>query len=731
MILSPPDSPMTPLQILRQVFGHADFRNQQSDIIERTLKKKDSLVIMPTGGGKSLCYQIPALVQDGIALIISPLIALMADQVTALQSNQIEAAYVNSSQTLEERKQVLKKIEQGQLKLLYVSPEKALSRGFIDYFQRQNISLIAIDEAHCVSIWGHDFRPDYAQLKSLVKHFPEVPVIALTATADQATQVDICNQLGLRDPEKFVSSFERENIQLSVFPGQNRRQQILHFLEAHPGQPGIIYCLSRRNTEELAMKLRRQGWDAAHYHAEISTLEKRRLHEAFQKDEIQIICATIAFGMGIDKSNIRWIIHYNLPKNIESYYQEIGRAGRDGAAAEAVLFYSHRDVDIFRHFINENKASPSFKSMQHAKLDRMWDFTQAAHCRTNVILNYFGEYRSEGCGHCDNCLHPPTTVDGTDYAKMAINLIGETKVPLSIQFLIDALRGSERKAMYHHQLTALENYGRGKSIPRLDWQHMITQFIHQGILEIDYTQNSKLKLTSLSPQVSEGNLKVSLTKSDRSSTRYTQPAGGKKVRYRKAYLQELMRLRKQIARRENLPPYLIFSDQVIENIFNSQPIATDDLDQLIGLSEFKRNKYGAAIIATIQQFVTQQTILKTAKGKSMLDTLQRYRDGWTPKEIAEEQHKQITTIYSHLVQLYERGENIELMRYISTSEIDDVKAAWEACNFSEKISEISEALPGTVDLSKIKMAIAILRKRQQVHRADAKVVNLSISGSNA
>ena len=439
-------------QTLRTHFGFTTFRPHQEDIIQHVLEGGHALVIMPTGGGKSICYQLPALLKEGFVLVISPLISLMNDQVRSLRANGIRAGALHSGTTSEESREINHDIEDGKLKILYVSPERALTPKFLEWISVRPVSLIAIDEAHCVSIWGNDFRPEYAQLPALIQYFPDIPVLALTATADTSTQVDICQQLNLRDPKTFLSSFERPNIHLEVRAGVERIDQIRDWIKERKDQPGIIYCLARKSTEQIATTLQRYGYKAAAYHAEIDNATRKKVQEDFQFDRIQIVCATIAFGMGIDKPNIRWIIHYNLPKNIENYYQEIGRSGRDGQPAEALMFYSFRDVAVYKEFIDLSDANETFKRVQSEKLERIWEYSQATNCRTNVILNYFGEYRTSGCGHCDHCQHPLQGFDGTRLAQMALSACKRCHESVGLNLLVDVLRGSGKREIYDRHL---------------------------------------------------------------------------------------------------------------------------------------------------------------------------------------------------------------------------------------------------------------------------------------
>ncbi|MCY7352783.1 MAG: ATP-dependent DNA helicase [Cytophagaceae bacterium] len=389
--MTPSSAVLTKEQVLKQVFGYDHFRPLQAEIIDTVLAARDCLVLMPTGGGKSVCFQIPALVKDGLAVVISPLIALMKDQVEALRANGVAAAFLNSSLGPREQESVLWQAKLGELKLLYVAPERLFSGSTVDFLKRLNISLFAIDESHCISSWGHDFRPEYRQLGKLKQEFPDVPIIALTATADKVTRRDILKQMGVPDAPTFVASFDRPNISLTVLPGQKRLQRMVDFLEKHPKQPGIVYCLSRKTTEEIAGKLQKEGFRAEYYHAGCSPEHRSRVQEAFLKDDIQIIVATIAFGMGIDKSNVRWVIHYNLPSNVESYYQEIGRAGRDGTPADALLFYSFADVAMRQDMIENSELPEEQKVLQRAKLARMKQYAEADHCRRRILLSYFNE----------------------------------------------------------------------------------------------------------------------------------------------------------------------------------------------------------------------------------------------------------------------------------------------------------------------------------------------------
>jgi len=593
---------MTIHHILKDIFGFGQFRGKQEEVINTVLAGNDALVIMPTGGGKSLCYQIPALVNTGLTVVISPLIALMNDQVTALKQLDVTAATIHSNIDIGESSEIFAAIESKELKLLYVSPEKLLSNGFLSYIKRQDISLFAIDEAHCVSVWGNDFRPEYVKLSLLKEEFPDVPTIALTATADHATRTDIIKQLRLKNDKPFLSSFERANISTQAKPGLKRAEQILHFLREHPDGAGIIYCLSRKSTERMADKLNANGYQAKAYHAGLDAKTRHAVQSGFQNDTLQIVCATIAFGMGIDKPNIRWVIHYNMPKNIEGYYQEIGRGGRDGEPADALLFYSWADYLNLQKFVDESEAQETYKKVQRAKLERMWEFATALSCRTNLVLNYFGEYRNYKCDHCDNCISPSEMFDGTMYAQMALSGIFRTKEEVGMNLLIDILRGSYKQEIQQRGFHDIKTYGVGRDVPFSHWRHYITQLINQGIIAIDFADFSRLKSTPLSVGVLKGDTNVELAK-------YVAPDKKKKViipkiqadlsQLDKSLLDNLKVWRRTAAKAQKVPAYLIMHDKTLKQIAALKPDTDAKLLSVDGIGKAKLDKYGAAIIGLV------------------------------------------------------------------------------------------------------------------------------------
>ncbi|MBK8500775.1 MAG: DNA helicase RecQ [Saprospiraceae bacterium] len=699
---------------LRSVFGYDRFRPDQLPIMNHVLEGNDCLVIMPTGGGKSMCYQLPALISEGLTLVISPLIALMADQVSNLRGYNVEANYINSSLSSAEKQTVFRNLENGKIRLLYISPEKAVMPRFIQYIKQKKIDLLAIDEAHCISIWGNDFRPVYAQLTQLMRELPRTPVMALTATADKATQQDICQKLDMKNPRVFLSSFERPNIHLQVRPAQGRLQQINAFLKQHKNEAGIIYCLSRKSTEEIAEKLRATGYRAAYYHAELESGRRKKVQEAFQKDELQIVCATIAFGMGIDKSNIRWVIHYNLPKNIESYYQEIGRSGRDGSPAEALLFYNFQDINIFRKFIDESESGPDFKAVQHQKLDRIWEFTQATNCRTNLILNYFGEYREKPCMHCDICTHPPKGFDGSQIVKHAIAACKESDETINLGMLVDILRASGRKDIFTQGLNDLRSYGAGREISRIDWIHFVTQMINQGLLMIDYTQHSNLRLTSLSDDILLDKRKIKLTKPLNYKTKQPELKPLTKNETFDVHFMSLLKdWRKNQAVKEKLPAYVIFNDRVLQQIVADRPTTLMDLINISGIGDYKLEKYGQSILRIVQDFINQQEIIKNVKGGSHLESLAMLRQGLSPEQIAKQRGIKRDRVYDHLTELYIKGEDINLHQFISEPMLHEVIEAWRLAKKSFDPALITEYIQTPYPIYKIQVALAIIKKTRQ------------------
>ncbi|MFD2244696.1 DNA helicase RecQ [Pontibacter ruber] len=699
-------------EALKLYFGYEQFRPMQEQIITHVLQGRDVVVLMPTGGGKSVCYQVPAVVKPGICVVVSPLIALMKDQVEALLANGIPAAYLNSSQGAEEQRQIESQCVAGKMKLLYVSPEKLLSPGFFSFLKHIKVSLFAVDEAHCISAWGHDFRPEYTQLKVLKQQFPQVPVIALTATADRLTQKDIQEQLYLQDPKVFVASFDRPNINLTVKPGQNRFNKITDFLERHHKQPGIIYCLSRKATESLAAKLKSNGFSATFYHAGMSPQERAKAQEAFLRDNVQIVCATIAFGMGIDKSNVRWVIHYNLPKNIESYYQEIGRAGRDGANSEALLFYSFADVMNLRSMLTEGEKGQ--QELQLVKLDRMQQYAEASICRRRILLQYFGETMEKDCGNCDICRNPPTTFDGTVIVQKALSAIARTQEQANMGLLIDVLRGSRNSQVLSAGFDKIKTYGAGRDVSTMDWQRYLHQMLNAGLIDLAYDQNYTLKLTEQSKQVLFDGRRVNLVKFEEVKQQEEPQikARPKKEVLKDALFERLRALRKRIADQHNVPPYVVFTDTTLQEMAVEKPSNRIAMLAISGVGAQKFERYGHDFINEIISFVTEEQAKGSKlKGATHLLTWEAYQQGYTPEQIAQQRNLNPITIYSHLATLLEQGYDVPVQDFVSKREYKAIVEAIEALGPEAKLKDLFEHLEERYEYFKIRLSVAMYKKQ--------------------
>ncbi len=699
------------LETLKEYFGYDTFRPLQQEIINSIFEGNDNLVIMPTGGGKSICYQLPAILLPGITLVISPLIALMKDQVDGLLANGITAAFVNSSQNQNEQQKIYQKLLDKEIKLLYVAPE---SLSFLDTILSQiELDLIAIDEAHCISAWGHDFRPAYTQLGYLKNRFPETSLIALTATADKATRQDICDQLNIPNATQHLASFDRKNLNLEVRPGNKRIEQIFNFLSDKPNESGIIYCLSRKTTETLADKLRGKGFEAEAYHAGIDHQKRSQVQEDFINDTTQIVCATIAFGMGIDKSNVRWVIHYNLPKNIEGYYQEIGRSGRDGLPAATLLFHSYADVVQLQKFADMSGN----KEVQLAKLDRMKQYADSLSCRRKILLSYFGELIEEDCGNCDVCKNPPTFIDGTIIAQKALSTVARIKEQEPIGTIIDVLRGAQNAAVYDKGYQDLKTYGIGSDIAWRDWQQYIIQLINLGYLEIAFHQNNKLKLTSLSRKVLFENEKVSLA--HLSAFEKAKEVIIQSIDKGAApdLFEKLRLLRLELAREAGIPAYQIFSDATLKEMEKFRPKTDEEFMQINGVGRQKMQNYGHQFIKAIIGFSEKKAKKKkkknTAKGNTLLETLELYKNGLSIEEIAAERQLAASTVFTHIMKLYESGETIDLKQFVNKEDVNAVKEARETLEHPDTLKPYFEHFEQALDYDTIKLALAILKEEDE------------------
>ena len=601
------------LQTLKTYFGYDSFRPLQEEIIRHILDGNDALVLMPTGGGKSICYQLPALLREGTAVVVSPLISLMKDQVEALCANGISAGALNSSNDETENAALRRACTEGRLKLLYISPEKLLAEA--NYLLRDmHISLFAIDEAHCISQWGHDFRPEYAQMGILHQQFPHVPIIALTATADKITREDIIGQLHLNHPRTFISSFDRPNLSLTVKRGYQQKEKsktILDFIARHPGESGIIYCMSRSKTESVAQMLQKQGIRTSVYHAGLSPSLRDKAQDDFINDRVQVVCATIAFGMGIDKSNVRWVIHYNLPKSIESFYQEIGRAGRDGLPSDTLLFYSLADLILLTKFATESGQ----QNINLEKLQRMQQYAESDICRRRILLSYFGEIADHDCGNCDVCKNPPERFDGTVIVQKALSAIVRTDQQIGTGVLVDILRGNMSPEVVGKGYQQLKTFAAGRDVPARDWHDYLLQMLQLGYFEIAYNENNHLKITSAGSDVLFGRATARLVVIRREETNETKRGRKRKETVpaqelplglpnteNEALFEALRKLRKRLADEEALPAYIVLSDKVLHLLSTSRPTNLEEFGNISGIGEHKKKKYGKEFINLIRKY---------------------------------------------------------------------------------------------------------------------------------
>ncbi len=714
-------------EILKHQFGYDSFRMNQQAAIERVLAQKDCVVLMPTGGGKSLCYQIPALLFDGLTVVVSPLIALMKDQVDALVGNGVAAAFLNSTQTSREQTEIFQQIKKGELKLLYVAPERLLQSGdqFIDFLKDINVSLFAIDEAHCISSWGHDFRPEYIQLGKLKNYFPDVPLIALTATADKLVRKDIIERLRLQNYELFVSSFNRPNIFYTVEAKRNSYARLIEYLQNKRDESGIIYCLSRNSVESLAADLRDEGFNALAYHAGLDKETRDKNQELFLKDEAKIVVATIAFGMGIDKSNVRFVVHFDLPKNLESYYQETGRAGRDGLQSEALLFFSWGDVNKLKGFA-EVDGNRSQTDIMLRKLNQMGEFGDLKTCRRKYLLKYFDEELTEDCGQCDNCNTIFEKFDGTIIAQKALSAVVRTDQRMGVTYLVDFLRGSKSQKIWDSHKN-LKTYGIGAEISKENWLDYFKDLIAQGFLaQQNDGQFSKIVLTEKSLPVLKGNEAVELFKvTIKEDKQAKKSISNLSYDYEKDLFDELRVLRTNFAKAENVPPYVVFSDATLIEMATFLPQTDLEMRKISGIGDLKFQKYGADFLEIVVDYCERNDLesrinLKTPKrepktrtkrdekGQTTYDvSLDMFRSGLSISEIAGARELATGTIETHLVRFIPSGE-VQLEDIVDAEKIEPIKDAISQINAGFAVAPVKEFLGEDYSYGEIRAVLAAM-----------------------
>lgn len=651
---------------LKHFFGYDSFRPGQKQIIQDALNKKDSLTIMPTGGGKSLCFQLPALLRSGVTIVVSPLIALMQDQVDALKDNGIGATFLNSTLNLEEARSRQRAILQGKIKLLYVAPERLLNSGFGEFLEQiaasVGISAIAIDEAHCVSEWGHDFRPEYRRLKTLRQRFPDTPIQALTATATKRVQQDIIQQLNLRQPQIHIASFNRTNIHYEVkTKDRNVYRQLLQNVRAESGS-GIVYCLSRRSVEEVALRLQHDEIEALPYHAGLSDEQRSINQTRFLRDDVRVIVATIAFGMGINKPDVRFVFHYDLPRSLESFYQESGRAGRDGEPARSLLFFSLGDLKKI-DFLIEQKSSPDEQRISRQQLRQVVDYAEGTDCRRTIILRYFGERYRGNCGKCDNCLNPKPIEDWTIEAQKFLSCVARCREKFGAMHIIDVLRGSRKKKIQQYGHHLLSTYGIGKDKTVEQWKMLARSLLHQGLVSETSDGYRILKLNKASWQIlrKQRSVQIAVSKPDKLRTVANNPRKAEA----ELLFDRLRSLRKQIADRQYVPPYVIFADSSLKLMAQVRPTTLESFANLSGVNQHKAQQYGARFISVIRDFTARHKLPTPLPSGSQMITLQLHQQGLSIAEIAKERGLAVRTVNTHLSELIEMNQPVALNRLVT------------------------------------------------------------------
>ncbi len=697
-------------QTLQKYFGYTEFRPHQEDIIRDVLDKKDTFVLMPTGGGKSLCFQLPALLMEGLTVVISPLISLMKDQVDSLRSNGIAAAYLNSTQSPHEASEIISAILDNQIKILYVAPERLLMSQTLGLLNQAKVSLFAVDEAHCISEWGHDFRPEYRRIKTLRSRFPQVPIIALTATATTKVQEDITTQLNLTGFNTYMAGFDRPNLFYQVWPKKDAYSQLLGYLKKCRGTSGIIYCQSRNTVDTLTAKLQRSGFRALPYHAGLSDIQRAKNQECFIKDDTDIIVATIAFGMGIDKPNVRFVIHYDLPKNLEGYYQETGRGGRDGLECDCILFFSHGDRYKIEYFINK-KNSKKEQDIAMAQLRAMTNYCESSSCRREVLLSYFGEEPAgRNCGKCDVCISPRETFDGTGAAQKLLACIGELNQRFGMNHVIDVLIGSKNKKITAKRHQLLKSHGWGVEYSKSQWQAFAREMIQQGVLSVEGARYPVLTLNRNSREILDGHRAVTLVKPAEEVAVIRQQEN---TSVETKLFDRLRMLRKTLADRKNLPPYIIFSDSSLNEMASKLPRTHQEFLDITGVGENKMIKYGDVFLAEIASHIQVKPVQSKSSSKAgqgslsgtHQETLGLYRQGQTIQKIANTRNLTASTIIAHIEKLVMAGEIDSIDEWVDAQKQQAIKNAISDVG-AEYLSPIKEKLGDDCLYNEIKLVRA-------------------------
>ena len=687
------------LPLLKQYFGFTSFRPLQEEIIRDSLAGKDTFALLPTGGGKSLCFQLSALAREGLTVVVSPLIALMKDQVDALQASGIAATFLNSSLAAGEGRERLRGLHNGEFRLLYVAPERLMLSGFLADLQRWNVKLIAIDEAHCISEWGHDFRPEYRQISELREHFPNVPFMALTATATGRVREDIVSHLKLREPKCYVASFNRPNLTYRVIAKNKPYDQLLDFLRARPKDGGIVYCMSRKATESVAQRLSEDGVKAKPYHAGLTPVERSTHQELFLRDDVRVVCATIAFGMGINKPNVRFVVHYDLPKNIEGYYQETGRAGRDGLPGECVLLFSPGDAVKQTMFIDE-KPNPQEQQIAREQLQQMVHYAECANCRRSELLAYFGEeFSADGCGACDNCLSPRETFDGTIAAQKFLSCVYRTRQQSGFDFginqIAEVLTGANTENVRKWQHEKVSTYGIGKEQSNVEWKAIGRELIRLGLVEqrLEKSKFNVLALTNEGLAVLKQRKSVKLTKPMSSPEPAVRHVG--EIACDESLFERLRELRKKLADERDVPAYIIFSDVALRQMARNYPESENDFARISGVGEKKLREFGEIFLNEIalhlatnprqifaEESFTAPPIRKTSLNDTTRETLRRFRAGESVGQIAAARGFAVSTIYGHLATAIEAGEKIDVNELLDAEAQEQIAAAFKKFGFA-------------------------------------------------